>query len=295
MASSPFRSEIDLHTHTHYSDGRSSPAELLEQAAVRGLRVLAITDHDNARAAREVAPLAQRLGIELIPAVELTCSWDASGAPPYDSDIDLLGYYLDIHSPIFLETERAGLTDMQARIAQRCGLLSRAGCAVTLADVLAQNPRYAGYMPLVDALVALGCAPTFRDGLRLLDAQRDAFTVCALTIDRAIAAIRAAGGVAVLAHPCLVRWRGGRLDAKALGLLVEMGMQGLEIYHHRMDAAARAHFLGLARMYDLLTTGGSDEHGWPQGFPHLGSQPITRQMLSALAERANSRPKGDEV
>lgn len=282
----PVRHAIDLHTHTYYSDGRPSPAELVEQAAAQGLRTLAITDHDNARATREVRPLAQRLGVELIPAVEVTCRWDASGAPPWDSDIDVLGYFLEIDSPAFLRFEQACLADLAERYTRRCAILTGAGYPVSLEQVLAQNPRYPGAMPLLDTLVALGHARDFREALRLLDAHREGMPVCALRIDQAIAAIRAAGGVAVLAHPSLVRWRGGALDARAVARLADMGLQGLEIYHHRLDAAARAHFLRLARQYDLLITGGSDEHGWPEGLPRLGSQPVTRQMLAALAALA---------
>ena len=289
MPDTPSRPVIDLHTHTCYSDGRATPDELLEFAAGLGIQTLAITDHDNARGSREARPLAERLGIDLIPAVELTCRWDESGAPPYDSDIDLLGYYLDIDSPAFLQLERSSLADMQARIEERCRILSDVGCPVTLADVLAQNPRYAGALPLVDALVARGYAVNFREGLRLLDIQRDAVPVCSLTIDRAIQALREVGGVVVLAHPSLVRWRGGMLDARAINRLVEMGLDGIEIYHHRMNASARTHFLSLARQHDLLITGGSDEHSWPAGFPRLGSQPITRAMLATLAARADHR------
>jgi predicted metal-dependent phosphoesterase TrpH len=285
------QSTIDLHTHTHYSDGRASPTELVEQAAAVGIRTLAITDHDNARGAREAAPLAAHLGVELIPAAELTCRWDATGAPPLESDIDLLGYHLDIDSPAFLQTEHAALADLHSRTEARCALLTRAGLPLTLEDVLAQNPRYPGNLQLVDALAQRGLARDFRESLRLLDTHCAGAPVCRLTIDRAIAAIHAAGGVAVLAHPILVRWRGGRLDAKAIGWLVEMGLDGIEIYHHRLDATARAHFLALARQFDLAVTGGSDEHGWPVGFPRLGSQPVMRSLVTALAARANRRGK----
>jgi predicted metal-dependent phosphoesterase TrpH len=286
MHAAPSRQAIDLHTHTCYSDGRATPAELLEFAGRVGIQTLAITDHDNARGSREARPLAARLGIDLIPAVELTCRWDESGAPPYDSDIDLLGYHLDIDSPAFLQIERSSLADMQARIEQRCRLLTWAGYPVTVEDVLAQNPRYAGALPLVDALIARGYARNLREGLRLLDINRDAVPVCSLTIDRAIQALREAGGVVVLAHPTLVRWRGGMLDGKAVNRLVDMGLDGIEIYHHRLDASARAYFLNLTRQHDLIITGGSDEHGWPSGFPRLGSQPITHATLAALAARA---------
>lgn len=291
--SEPFRASIDLHTHTCYSDGRAAPAELLAQAAALGIHTLAITDHDNARAVRVARPLAAALGLELIPALELTCRWDASGAPPWESDIDVLGYFVDVDSQPFLRLEQHALADLRTRTQARCDLLSRAGYPVTMADVLAQNPRYPGSLSMADALVTLGLAATFRESMRLIDLHRDQVPVCSLTIDRAIAAIRALGGVAVLAHPSLVRWRGGWLDERAVGQLVEMGLAGLEIYHYRMNTSARAHFLRLKRQYGLLASGGSDEHGWPEGFPRLGAQPVTAHMLEAIALRANHRsPSG---
>ncbi|MGO8946327.1 MAG: PHP domain-containing protein [Ktedonobacterales bacterium] len=74
----PTHTTCDLHLHTWYSDGRASPADVLAQAHALGLMTIALTDHDNARGAREAAPLAARLGIELVPAIELTCRWDAA-------------------------------------------------------------------------------------------------------------------------------------------------------------------------------------------------------------------------
>jgi predicted metal-dependent phosphoesterase TrpH len=289
METPAYRGEIDLHTHTYYSDGRASPTELVEYALGLGIKVLAITDHDNARAYREVHPLAVSLGLELIPGLELTCRWDATGSPPYENDIDLLGYYLNVEGGSFHALEQGSLADMRARIDRRCTLLrERTGCKVTLEDVQQQNSRYVGTMALVDTLVAKGCVRDFREGTRLLFAHRDTLPPCALTIDRAIAAIREAGGVAVLAHPSLVHWRGRWLDERAIARLVAMGLGGIEIYHFRLDAAARMHFLALARQYDLAITGGSDEHGWPDGFSRLGTQPVTRAMVTALAERAHA-------
>lgn len=283
------QSSIDLHTHTYYSDGRASPAELVRHAVARGIRTLAITDHDNARGVREVRDFAAQEGVDLIPAVELTSRWDASGAPPWESDIDVLGYFIDVDAPRFLDIEREALADLASRTQRRCELLVREGFVVSMEDVARLNPRYAGPVPLADALVERGYAQDLRGALQLMDPHREAVPVCALTIDRAIAAIRAAGGVAVLAHPSLVRWRGGWLDGRAFGWLVEMGLDGIEIYHHRMNDAARAHFLAFARQFGLVTSGGSDEHGWVSGFPRLGSQPVTRGMLNALQARADHR------
>ena len=100
MQSTPFY-EVDLHTHTYYSDGRASPAELAERAAALGIKVLAIADHDSARGAREALPIAEQLGIRLIPAMECTCRWDACRMSPEESDIDVLGYFVDLESSAF--------------------------------------------------------------------------------------------------------------------------------------------------------------------------------------------------
>jgi predicted metal-dependent phosphoesterase TrpH len=83
----PALSRSDLHLHTCYSDGRASPQELVEHAALLGMQTTAITDHDNARGSRQARPFAEQLRISLVPAVELTCRWNASQAPPGKSDI----------------------------------------------------------------------------------------------------------------------------------------------------------------------------------------------------------------
>ena len=71
--------------------------------------------------------------------------------------------------------------------------------------------------------------------------------------------------------------------------LVEMGLQGLEVYHFRMNDSAQLHFLELAKHFNLVATGGSDEHGWPQGFHHLGHQLCTEEMVEELRKRAGKK------
>ena len=71
----------DLHMHSYYSDGCNSPADLLHHAADMGLKTLALTDHDTLAGLAEAQHVADRLGLELIPGVELTCTWEAARAP----------------------------------------------------------------------------------------------------------------------------------------------------------------------------------------------------------------------
>ncbi len=143
---------VDLHLHTHYSDGRASPAEVLEQAVKLGLTTIALTDHDNARGSREAQPLAEKLGIDLIPAIEFTSLWDRPELCSGDRDIDVLGYLIDLDAPGFQAAERAALADMRDRIAQCCANLSAAGHPLSLQQVLAENPRYPGAIQTISAL-----------------------------------------------------------------------------------------------------------------------------------------------
>jgi predicted metal-dependent phosphoesterase TrpH len=280
----------DLHMHTYYSDGRASPAEVLRHAASIGLTTVAITDHDNARGAREALPIAAQLGIELIPAIEFTCRWDDCVSPG-EQEIDVLGYFVNLDDAEFQRIEQTALNDFHHRVADCCGLLTAAGYPLTLDEVYAENPRYAGALQFTFALRRKGHAHDWASSFDLFMPHWEQVRLCSFTIGQIIAAIHAAGGVAVLAHPVTVKCGGGWLQTDRVAALVEMGLDGLEIYHFRLDAEARAHFLALTRQFNLLVSGGSDEHGSRPGFPRMGSEPVTREMVEALracsAERSN--------
>jgi predicted metal-dependent phosphoesterase TrpH len=281
----------DLHMHTFYSDGRAAPEEVLRHAASIGLKTIAITDHDNTNGAREALPLAAQLGLELIPAIEFTSRWDGYHWVDGGDDIDVLGYFLDLDAPALQATERATLNDMYARIAEGCQALSAAGYPVTLDDALAQNPRYAGAVQVIEALRHKGYAENWDAAVALFTANWPQIRPSSFSIEQIIAAIHAAGGVAVLAHPSGISAGNGLLQAEQLKPLVEMGLDGLEIYHPRLDDEARAHFLVLAQRFGLLVTGGTDEHGWPAGFPSMGTEPVTPEIIEALRTRSRQHQR----
>lgn len=286
------RASCELHVHTSHSDGRGTPEELLRYAAGIGVRTLAITDHDTASGSREGAALAPGFGVTLIPAVELTCRWDACASPPGTGDYDVLGYFVDLGSPALQRREREALADIHERTAQCCALLTRAGYGVTMDELLAHNPRYAGYSQLAPLLLRKGLAASWEAARALVTAQVAQVPPSRFTIEETIALVREAGGVPVLAHPSVISYRGARLEAAQVAELVALGLGGIEVYHHALDEIARAHFLALARRFDLAVTGGSDEHGWPAGFPRLACEPVTPAMVRELAARAGARRAG---
>jgi len=281
---------IELHCHTYYSDGRPSPGEVVESAAALGLRYLAITDHDSAHGSREARGLASQKDIRLIPAIEFTTRWDEAEMPAGESDVDLLGYFMDLESPAFLQAEGDGLTDFTERMRIWCGLLTQSGCSLSLEDVFAQNPRHPGTLQLVQAVLARGYAASWGAADALVRTCIHAIPPCARTIEVAVSVIHAAGGAAVLAHPAprYLRWNGSRLGAAGLRRLVEIGLDGIEVFHPSLTGLDRAHFLELAGQFNLAVCGGSDEHGWEEGPSSLGSQPVSEAMLEALAARAQS-------
>ncbi len=277
---------IDLHSHTYYSDGKFSPAELVEGAKRRGVSVLAITDHDNTRGSREAAPLAEVAGIELIPAIEFTTRWPGAALPLDDRDVDVLGYFLDLENAAYCAFEEAALNDIHARIASCCARLTGQGYPVSMDEVFAENGgRYGGAVQMIQVLLRKRYATTWQEGLDLFGTVWFTGRESPFTIQSVIEQIHLAGGAAVLAHPVAVRPHGERLTAAGLRELVDAGLDGIEIYHYRLDSEAREYFLRLAGKFDLLITGGSDLHGWNRGWSEMEELPVTMEMVDALRER----------
>jgi len=279
------RSTIDLHIHTTCSDGQEPPEAVLQRCAALGLKTVALTDHDNANGVRAARSLARELGLRLVAGIETTCRWDACHTRPGEGDIDVLGYFVDVDDAGFRAFERAALDDITERIAACCDRLTAAGTPVSLDEVFARNPDYAGLQHLIHLIQDRGYAPAWQDAWALMMRGWVQVRLSRFTIDQVIDRIHRAGGVAVLAHPTMVTCDDRWLQAGQMAALVEMGLDGLELYHYRLDAAARAHFAALARRFGLLVTGGSDAHGWFDNWKRLGAEPVTDEMLAALEAR----------
>jgi predicted metal-dependent phosphoesterase TrpH len=282
---------IDLHLHTYYSDGRTSPAEMLHHAASIGLKVVAITDHDNLNSAQEASHVAKVLGLELVSGVELTAHWGecppADGDPGDGQDVDILGYFFDPAHPALQEFTHQAMSDLRQRIEDACQVVSDAGYPMTIFDVLDENPRYPGAIQFINALRHKGYARRWSEAYPIFSTVWSQVRSCRATVEMAIQVLHRAGGVAMLAHPVAVACEtGGLLKSQQLAKLVELGLDGLEIHHPRLDAEARLHFYALARQFNLAVSGGSDEHGWKDGFTRMGSELITYEMVNSLRERA---------
>lgn len=271
---------IDLHMHTHFSDGRATPEELVQHAHSVGIKTIAVTDHDTVRGNLAARPFAAALGMTVLPAIEMTTYWDGYG------NVDLLGYFMDVEDGGFQAMIADSRADLRERITHCCQILTEMGLPISYEDLLAQNPRSAAAMQVIQVLQSKGYAVDFNTGLMLFRHAWEQVRPCALTSQQAIERVHGAGGVVSLAHPTRIRveW----LTADEVKPLVDTGLDSIEVIHPSVDAEARSHFETIAARFDLAMSGGSDEHGYPEGFPRMGRFNITLAMLDALRNRAET-------
>ena len=244
---------IDLHTHTTASDGRCSPEELVARASAAGVTVLSVTDHDTVEGCAAAAAACAASSIEFVRGIEVTAILD-------ERDVHVLGYFIDVDDLAFLAFLAGQRVKRVDRIRQIVARLAAEGVMLDADAVLKpglDNPRKAAGRPWVArALVAAGYAADTRDAFeRYLVPGRPSFVPRdGASPAEVFARIHAAGDLASLAHPALLK-RDDLIPGFAAAKV-----DAIEVYHsaHTEDDAAR--YLALAGRLGLATTGGSDYH-----------------------------------
>ncbi|MCA9862410.1 MAG: PHP domain-containing protein [Thermomicrobiales bacterium] len=281
--STPGDHPVDLHTHSTYSDGLLSPAALVAEAAARGVRFLGLTDHDTVAGIPEAQQAGAALGVEVIPGVELSTS--LSGG----EDIHLLGYYVDGSNAELLAGLAAFAAARQERAARILARLREIGLALDAEEVYAQAGHGTiGRPHIARALVAAGYATDLPDAFsRLIGRHKPAYIPRPRVDPRdAIALVKAAGGVPVLAHPFSPGGVEGVLDR-----LIPAGLLGMEVDYGEYSPEDRATLGQIARRRGLIATGGSDFHGVGVGSPYrvLGGPPVPLAAVENLRAAARSQ------
>ncbi|MDR1603847.1 MAG: PHP domain-containing protein [Gracilibacteraceae bacterium] len=268
--------EADLHTHTTASDGELAPAVLTQRAAARGVRLLAVTDHDTLTGLAEAAAAAAACGIEFWPGVEINTSWRGR-------EVHVLGYLTAIRRPELEERLGAARAARQERMAKIIAKLNSLGVELSMAAVRREiTGATPGRPHIAKALCRAGYAADEADAFRRwLGRGAPAFVPRPpLSPEEAIAWIRADGGRPAIAHP-----GDADLSAAEIAAWIPLGLWGLEVRHPHHDKAQTAKYLRWARELGLAVTGGSDFHG-PGG--RAGVEPGCCGL--SLAEAALLRP-----
>lgn len=256
----PAPSTIDLHVHTTRSDGVLEPATLVDAAWVAGVRILALTDHDTLAGYRDViATSVVPDGMTLIAGVEIN-ALVPSGIDLWEAELHILGFGMDPADEAFEATLAAQRDRRRLRFARTVDRLREIGLPID-AQVATLDPTdddALGRPTIARALMAAGYATSVEDAFsRLIGYGNPAYIRReGLGPAEAIAAIRAAGGLPVLAH-----FREAPSRPEVIDELVEAGLAGLEVYYRSFDAETVAAVEAVATGRGLLATGGTDYHG----------------------------------
>jgi 3',5'-nucleoside bisphosphate phosphatase len=273
---------IDLHAHSTVSDGTDTPTELVWAAARAGLDVVGLTDHDAFDGLDEAEAAGVEAGVRVFPGMELSCSRQGQS-------VHLLAYGPDQqHAGLAAEMERVrgGRT---ARLLPVLAKLAALGVPVSEAEVLAQvgDSPSVGRPHIADAMVAAGHVRDRTEAFDrfLADGGPAHVSRYAIEIGHGIDLVHAAGGAAVIAHP----WGRGRerlLPPPVLeSLVVEHGLDGIEVDHQDHDAETRTRLRALAQELGVLITGSSDYHGTGKTDHDLGVNTTAEEVFQELASR----------
>ena len=272
----------DIHCHTVFSDGTETPRTLVEQARKLGLHGVAIADHDTTAGWGEATEASEEIGLPLLLGTEIT-------AVDEDVSVHMLAFQYDPSnehiSSMFANTRAARLRRTK-RMVER---LSQ-DFPITWDDVLAQvkegERTTIGRPHIADALVAAGVYETRSDAFADAVSATSKYYIPtpSPTTHEVLAAVAAAGGVVIIAHPGAVNRNVTLLSDSQIETLIEEGLDGLEVWHRDNPPQQRERLYAIAQAHQLLVTGGSDWHG--AGKPnHLGENLTDDETVAEIVRR----------
>lgn len=280
---SPDAKVVEFHTHSNMSDGSDAPEKVARRASRAGIRAVSLTDHDTVAGLPRAAAEAEKLGMEFIPGVELSCAHEGRV-------VHVLGHFVEPDAPRLRERMAASASDRVRRMEEIIARLARGGLAIDGEDFFAACARAPSVTrgQLATYMLEKGLAGSRAEVFGKYIGE-DAAAYVALDAPspfEALAIVREAGGAATLAHPI----SSGCDDI--IPAMAEAGLAGLEVEHPSQGADARERYRKMAEECGLLRMGGSDCHGARRGSERLGrfSQPL--RLLAELSERAKARPGG---
>lgn len=247
---------IDLHTHSTESDGTCTPSELIELASSKGIKTIALTDHDTCAGLKEAQDKADELGVHFIPGIELEIAFKPG-------EFHLLGLNITDWEDIINPALKEIMDRREKRNLKMVDLIKEAGIDLTYDEVIQEargqvigRPHFASL--LVKKKYVKNTAKAFEKFLavgRPFHIEKEA-----LSLEEGIDLIKRAGGHPVIAHPLSLFVSWGKLPER-LKLWKEMGVEGLEVWHSGAKPRKSKRLELLADELGFFKTGGSDFHG----------------------------------
>jgi predicted metal-dependent phosphoesterase TrpH len=275
---------IDLHTHTSYSDGTDTPAQLINKALAAGISIIGLTDHDSISGWQEATD-ALRTGISLVPGAEISCQ------TPDGISVHILGLLFDSNNSELMSTLEKTRENRHGRMGKIIARINEAGIDITMDDVLEQLSDGAtlGRPHLADALVKKGIVASRDEAFTQMLHNNSKYYVShySPTPEAAIKLIKAAGGVSVIAHP-MASHRGRTISLETFGSIIQAGLDGIEVDHRDHSPEEKSQLIKLANESNLVMTGASDYHGNGK-LNTLGEYTTKPEQWEKLESRSNAR------
>jgi hypothetical protein len=253
---------IDLHIHSTASDGTLAPAEIIALAVRLGLGAISITDHDSIAGSREALLSGVPADLGFLTGVEIS----AEPPPSYPGagSIHILGYGLRLDDPELNRTLEKLQDSRRQRNPEIIARLNKLGIAIRIEEVEREAADgQPGRPHIAKLLVQKGVVKTIDDAFdRYLGNGKPAYVdKYRIESNHAIELINAAGGIPVLAHPCLLELERVEPLEDLLQEMMSMGLKGLEVYYPLHSPEQARQYADLALRHHLLMTGGTDFHG----------------------------------
>lgn len=260
-----------MHLHTKASDGILSPAELVRRCKNLGFDLVSITDHDTFDAYKNIPESA--IPLRILPGIEISSTYK-------DSDVHILGYGCDMNNEALTELVDMYLINRQDRAMEMIELLAKMDVEITWQDVA----KHAGEKNLIarphvaQALVEKGFVPYKGMAFDLYIGNNAPAYVPKKEVatEEVIRMIQAAGGVALVAHP------GKLVDEDYVHDFIEMGMDGIEVWHPDHDFMQVKKFMEIAEKHALYMSGGTDFHGDKDRKIQLTNAPVDARVLESV-------------
>lgn len=270
---------IDLHMHSTASDGSFAPEVVAGMASANGVEIFSLTDHDTLDGLPAARERAKRDGLRLVPGVELSVSEEGI-------DVHLLAYGFDPSDPALVAAVaryREGRRERARKILSR---LKGLGIRISLEEVeeIASGGAL-GRPHVAEALLRAGHVETFNEAFqRFLGHHAPAYVPKPrVMLEEASSIVKDAGGVTILAHP-------GTLNRDHLiPAWSRRGLDGIEVWHSKHDAAAVDRYRGFAQLHGLLMTGGSDYHGERTPDVSIGGVKVPNEIMRPLDAALKAR------
>ena len=269
----------DLHLHTQFSDGTFTPEELAERAYKLGFGTIALTDHDTVEGCARAAFACAAAGMDFIPGSELTAEHE-------DTEVHILGYFLDTENPALLTRLSKFQAVRQNRIHEMVAALNKLGIPLKAESVFAlANCKSPGRPHVARTLVKEKLIGNLDEAFeKYLKKGRPAWVPkTKMSALEAVELIHQAGGLAVIAHPGL-----NRTD-EIIPDLVAAGMDGIECFHTKHSTVMSERYLEIADKYHLLVTGGSDCHGYSKKAPLIGTVKLPYEHVEQMKVARDKR------